>query len=133
MLRRAHTLVTRARERIRAAAEADPHGWAERDDDRAILVHDDVPPDPLPEPAADGEPPLGSPEPGAPDLEGPISRGGVSGPPAGGRPHRTGSTARRLTGAGREAPDAVPTALRIAASWSWRLIVVIVAVYALLY
>ena len=43
MLRRAHDLVARARERIRAAAEHDPHAWPERDDDRAILVHDDEP------------------------------------------------------------------------------------------
>ena len=43
MLRRASELTTRARERIRAAREHDPHSWPERDDDRAILVHDDEP------------------------------------------------------------------------------------------
>jgi predicted PurR-regulated permease PerM len=134
MLRRAGDLVTRARERIRAAAETDPHGWPERDDDRAILVHDDVPADPDLVPAEDGAPPLGSPEPGAPDLDGPIGPGGVSGPPSGGRAHRTGPNARRLTGASRRpADDAVPTALRVAASWSWRLIVVLAGLYALLY
>src|SRR3954463_6505727 len=99
MLQRANTLVARARERIRTAAEHDPHAWPERDDNRAILVHDDEtepPPDvpDLPDGAdgADGagasRPPLGSPEPGAPDLDGPISPGGVSGPPAGGRQGR---------------------------------------------
>src|SRR6476469_11283101 len=92
MLRRANDVFVRARERIRIAAEHDPHAWPERDDDRAILVHDDDP-----EPAADGiheeraadtavdRPPLGSPEPGAPDLDG-VGPGGVSGPPEGGRP-----------------------------------------------
>ncbi|MGY1706700.1 AI-2E family transporter [Geodermatophilus sp. SYSU D00697] len=134
MLRRASSLVTRARERIRAAAEADPHGWPERDDDRAILVHDDLPADPAPEPGEDEEPPLGSPESGAPDLDGPIGPGGVSGPPRGARTHRTGPNARRLTGTGRRATDdAVPTALRVAASWSWRLIVVLAGLWALLY
>src|SRR3954462_6767165 len=100
MLGRANTLVTRARERIRAAAEHDPHAWPERDDNRAILVHDDEP-EPLrddpdnPDGGADPDgtgaprPPLGSPEAGAPDLDGPINPGGVSGPPRnGGRPHR---------------------------------------------
>ena len=42
MLRRASDLATRARERIRAAREHDPHGWHERDDDRAPLSHEDV-------------------------------------------------------------------------------------------
>jgi predicted PurR-regulated permease PerM len=138
VLRRASHLVERARERIRAAAEHDPHGWPERDDDRAILVHDDVPVEPAADlpPGDDGtQPPLGSPEPGAPDLDGPIQPGGVSGPPAGGRPHRTGQHARRLTGADRRTRDeaVVPAGLRIAAAWSWRLIVVIAGVYVLLY
>ena len=43
MLRRAGALSARARERIRAAREHDPHAWPERDDDRAILVRDDEP------------------------------------------------------------------------------------------
>jgi predicted PurR-regulated permease PerM len=149
MLRRATSLVTHVRERIRAAAEHDPHGWPEHDDDRAILVHDDVPAtgpegahpdDPAPDaggPAGgDDRPPLGSPEPGAPDLDGPIGPGGVSGPPAGSRPNRTGQHARRLTGADRRGDldtAAVPAGLRIAAAWSWRVIAVIAGIYVLLY
>jgi predicted PurR-regulated permease PerM len=170
MLRRANDLVARARERIRAAAEHDPHAWPERDDDRAILVHDEpraghdddqlpddqLPDDQLPddggprpgepepvdlvrippdEPGS-SRPPLGSPEPGAPDLDGPVGPGGVSGPPAGGRPHRPDERSRRLTrspGDPRSAETSVPNGLRIAAAWSWRLIVVLVGVYALLY
>ncbi|HJX45465.1 MAG TPA: AI-2E family transporter, partial [Geodermatophilus sp.] len=88
MLQRATHMVARTRERIRAAAERDPHAWPERDDDRAILVRDDVPDAVLDEPSPDGDAPLGSPEPGAPDLDGPLAPGGVSGPPDGGRPHR---------------------------------------------
>ncbi|MGY1632762.1 AI-2E family transporter [Geodermatophilus sp. SYSU D01186] len=139
VLRRASHLLERARERIRAAAEHDPHGWPERDDDRAILVRDDdvatEPPADLPAGDDAAQPPLGSPQPGAPDLDGPIGPGGVSGPPAGGRPHRNGRHARRLTGADRRTSDdaVVPTGLRIAAAWSWRLIVVIAGIYVLLY
>ena len=80
MLRRASDLVARARERIRLAAEHDPHAWPERDDDRAILVRDDEPaafepdlgPDAEPPVGGDGaaRPPLGSPSPAAPDLDG---------------------------------------------------------------
>src|SRR5919199_5694915 len=97
MLRHANALVERARERIRAAAEHDPHAWPERDDDRAILLRDeDVPPatggdldddpgDPGDDPGRlladrpDGPAarerderapaPLGSPAPGAVDLD----------------------------------------------------------------
>ena len=160
MLRRANDLVARARERIRAAAEHDPHAWPERDDDRAILVRDDevldydddpdddgLPragdPDPIDfvriPPDDDGgssRPPLGSPQPGAPDLDGAVGPGGVSGPPAGGRPHRPGERSRRLArspGDPRNAETAVPNALRVASAWSWRLIVVLAGVYALLY
>src|SRR4051794_33206758 len=125
MLRRANDLVARARERIRLAAEHDPHAWPERDDDRAILVHDDELEDfePVDEPVADGNgatrPPLGSPDPAAPDLDGALGPGGVSGPPAGGRPHRPGERNRRLTGADRRAgvEEGVPTGLRTAAAW----------------
>jgi predicted PurR-regulated permease PerM len=143
MLRRAHELVGRARERIRAAAEHDPHAWPERDDDRAILVHDDdpepidfvvVPPDDPGDGA--GRPPLGSPEPGAPDVDGGIGPGGVSGPPPDGRPHRPGERSRRLmTSSPRNAPPeaGVPNGLRTAAAWSWRMIVVIAGFYVLLY
>jgi predicted PurR-regulated permease PerM len=144
MLRRANDLTARARERIRAAREHDPHAWPERDDDRAILVHDDepepidfveIPPDDEP---GDGStrPPLGSPEPGAPDLDGAASSGAVSGPPQGGRPHRPAERSRRLmTTSGRGAPpeSGVPDGLRTAAAWSWRLIVVIAGFYVLLY
>jgi predicted PurR-regulated permease PerM len=142
MLGRANSLVARARERIRAAAEHDPHAWPERDDDRAILVHDDEfeamheDLDGSPNGSTDGatRPPLGSPEPGAPDLDGGIQPGGVSGPPNGGRSHRTGERTSRLLrerSAGAEA--GVPTGLRLAAAWSWRLIVVLVGLYALIY
>jgi predicted PurR-regulated permease PerM len=138
---RARSAAAQARERIRAAAEHDPHAWPEHDDG-TVLVHDDdepeahdAEPEPidvveLPEDAhpADGRPPLGSPEPGAPDLDGTVGPGGVSGPPRGGRPHR------RAERTGRRAPDdSVPAGLRIAASWSWRLVVVVGAVYALLW
>ncbi|MGY1830532.1 AI-2E family transporter [Geodermatophilus sp. SYSU D01180] len=141
MLRQAGSLVARARERIRAAGERDPHAWPERDGDRAILVHDDEVHDEEPasgpaDPLADGEPPLGSPEPGAPDLDGPLAPGGVSGPPDGGRPHRAAERGRRLLGPAREAPQgdaAVPGALRTAAAWSWRLIAVLAGLYVLLY
>jgi predicted PurR-regulated permease PerM len=78
-------------------------------------------------------PPLGSPAPGAPDIDTP---GGVSGPPDGGRPHRPAERSRRLmTGADRRsAPeDGVPFGLRTAAAWSWRLIVVLAGFYVLLY
>ena len=141
MLRRASELNARARERIRAAREHDPHAWPERDDDRAILVHDDEP-EPIdfveipPDDDGDTRPPLGSPEPGAPDVDGAVSPGGVSGPPEGGRPHRPGERARRLmTGSARNTPAeaGVPNGLRTAAAWSWRLIVVIAAFYVLLY
>jgi predicted PurR-regulated permease PerM len=143
MLRRAGALSARARERIRAAREHDPHAWPERDDDRAILVRDDEPIDmvEVPEDEADDTgstaPPLGSPQPGAPDLDGAAGPAGVSGPPQGGRPHRPGERSRRLmSGAdrGRSAPeDGVPFGLRTAAAWSWRLIVVIAGFYVLLY
>ncbi|NYJ05075.1 AI-2E family transporter [Petropleomorpha daqingensis] len=146
MLRRAKPLVERARERIRAAAEHDPHAWPERHDDGAVLVHDEDGTEPHAGPPeatdddldAEGatQPPLGSPEPGAPDLDGPLAPGGVSGPPRnGGRPHRPGErTSRLLPGRSAASPDggAVPTGLRTAAAWSWRLIVVVVGVYVLL-
>ncbi|MGY1741423.1 MULTISPECIES: AI-2E family transporter [unclassified Blastococcus] len=135
MLRRANALVSRARERIRAAAEADPHGWHGRDEDRSILVRDDEAaaldgsPDADLDADPDGayHPPLGSPEPGAPDLDGALGPGGVSGPPAGG-------SARRRHSPRRPVGDAsVPNGLRTAAAWSWRLIVVLVGAYVLLW
>ncbi|HEY0402507.1 MAG TPA: AI-2E family transporter [Blastococcus sp.] len=144
MLRRANDLTARARERIRAAREHDPHAWPERDDDRAILVHDgepepidfvEIPPDDV-SGAGSTRPPLGSPEPGAADVDGAASSGAVSGPPQGGRPHRPGERSRRLmTSSGRGTPpeSGVPDGLRTAAAWSWRFIVVIAGFYVLLY
>jgi predicted PurR-regulated permease PerM len=144
MLRRASVLSERARERIRAAREHDPHAWSHPHTD--AQAHDA---DPVEEPAvqavADGEdgsthPPLGSPEAGAPDLDGPIGPGGVSGPPAARSPE--GAPARRAPAgppAATPAPahsgaeDGVPFGLRTAAAWSWRLIVVVTAFYVLLY
>src|SRR5512132_2389451 len=129
MLRRANDPTARARARIRAAREHDPHAWPELDTDRALLVHDDEPAPidfvtdyPEDEDTGDGatRPPLGSPEAGAPDVDGAVGPGGVSGPPAGGRPHRPGERSRRLmTAAGRNAPAeaGVPDGLRTAAAW----------------
>ncbi|PWW22524.1 putative PurR-regulated permease PerM [Geodermatophilus normandii] len=136
MLRRASDVVARARERIRAAGERDPHAWPERDDDRAILVRDDEGDVDPAAPPADDEPPLGSPEPGAPDLDGPLGPGGVSGPPQGGRPQRAVERGRRVLGPGREPPrgdSSVPSGLRTAAAYSWRLIAVLAGLYVLLY
>jgi predicted PurR-regulated permease PerM len=149
MLRRANDLTARARARIRAAREHDPHAWPELDPDRAILVHDDPEPIDFVQDLADygdGEhdgadegasrPPLGSPAPGAPDVDGAVGAGQVSGPPAGGRPHRPGERSRRLmTGARRDTPPeaGVPNGLRTTAAWSWRLIVVIAGFYVLVY
>ncbi len=145
MLRRASDLSARARERIRAARQHDPHAWPERDDDRAILVHDDEPidfvqvPEELDEEPAPGAiaPPLGSPEPGAPDVDGAVGPGGVSGPPQGGRPHRPEERSRPLMASrgGRRyaAENGVPNGLRTAAAWSWRLISVIAGFYVLLW
>ena len=44
MLRRANDLTARARARIRAAREHDPHAWPEFDGERMILVHGDPEP-----------------------------------------------------------------------------------------
>ncbi|WP_448641385.1 AI-2E family transporter [Geodermatophilus sp. URMC 63] len=151
MLRRATHLVARAREQIRTAAERDPHAWPERDDDRAILVRDDEPWTTADDgggagngdsggnggdSGGDDDAPLGSPAPDAPDLDGPLGPGGVSGPPEGGRPHRPAERGRRLLGPGRDVPHgdaAVPSGLRTAASWSWRMIAVLAGLYVLLY
>lgn len=144
MLRRANDLTARARERIRAAREHDPHAWPDHGPDGAILLHDGDPEPidfvqiPDDDEATDGatRPPLGSPEAGAPDVDGAVGPGGVSGPPQGGRPQRPGERSRRLiTGARRDAPPeaGVPDGLRTAAAWSWRLIVVLAGSYVLLY
>src|SRR4051812_16047482 len=92
---RARDLTARARERIRAAREHDPHAWHHGQGDPAPIdfVHD-----PQEDEFDDGlddeaTPPLGSPESGAPDLDGAVGPGGVSGTPdrttpEGGRPRR---------------------------------------------
>src|SRR5215207_6350630 len=130
MRRRARDLTARARERIRVAREHDPHGWHHHGDgsdpEPIDFVHDPQ------EHEGSRRPPLGSPQPGAPDLDG---AGGVSGPPEttspeGGRPRppRPRRAPRR-----DPAEDDVPFGLRMAAAWSWRLIVVIAGFYVLLY
>jgi predicted PurR-regulated permease PerM len=133
MRRRARDLTARARERIRAAREHDPHAWH----------HHHVGPvdvDPADEPGAEREaegstrPPLGSPATGAVDLDGTLGPGGVSGPPArrspeGGAPRRPRSAPPRRSAA----EDDVPFGLRTAAAWAWRVIVVIAGGYVLLY
>ncbi|RBY97080.1 AI-2E family transporter [Blastococcus sp. TF02-8] len=136
MLGRAGQVVGRARERIRAAREHDPHGWPEhapRDDvDEPAAIDDGT----AEEGFEEGEPPLGSPEPGAPDLDGALGPGGVSGPPEGGRPQRREDRRRPLLtdppGGRIHAEEFVPTTLRTAAAWSWRLLVVLAGLYALL-
>ena len=130
MLRRGTHLLTRARERIRAAREHDPHAWPHPHPDDDAYLDDETT-----DHADDTEqPPLGSPEPGAPDLDGPLGPGGVSGPPAGTGQRREDADrrrrpARRLAAAEEE----VPRALRVAAAWSWRLIVVVAGLYLLLW
>src|SRR3954452_20957630 len=134
MRRRARDLTARARERIRAAREHDPHAWHHGDSEPEPIDFVSIPEyDEADEADDDGatRPPLGSPEPGAPDLDGAVGPGGVSGPPEGGRPHRRGERARRLmTGQRSEARGSaeadVPYGLRTAAAWSWRIIVVLV-------
>jgi predicted PurR-regulated permease PerM len=132
MLRRANALVGRARERIRIAGEHDPHGWHRHTEGQAATTddHGDHGDDPDDDAADDAHgadrPPLGSPEAGAPDLDGPIGPGGVSGPPEPARP-RARTRPRRPIG-----DDSVPSGLRTAAAWSWRLIVVLVGAYVLL-
>jgi predicted PurR-regulated permease PerM len=150
VLRRANHLVERARERIRAAREHDPHAWDHLH--RDVLVddhdghHDEPDPIDVVDVPADGDddmdgatrPPLGSPAPGAPDLDGAVGPSGVSGPPKGGRPHRPDERSRRPVTGRRDgdrwsAEADVPYGLRTAAAWSWRLIVVLVGLYVLLY
>jgi predicted PurR-regulated permease PerM len=142
---RARDLTSRARERIRAAREHDPHAWHRHDDedgepgpiDFVQTPYDEVEDDGLPDDDAEGSsrPPLGSPEAGAPDLDGAVGPGGVSGPPdrtspEGGRVRRPAPRpAARRTGV----EDDVPFGLRAAAAWSWRLIVVLAGFYVLLY
>src|ERR1700712_5247625 len=141
MLERAHTLLGRARARIRAAAEHDPHGWhhgqgdapagtdehAGDVDDDVLDEHPDGHPDDAPDDA--GRAPLGAPAEDAPDVDGLAT--GVSGPPAGGRPRAD----RPRSHLRREPPieGSVPAGLRLAAAWSWRVLVVLVALFALVW
>ena len=147
MRSRVRDLTARARERIRAAREHDPHAWHHHGagHPQPVDVVQEPADEPYDEPGDDGSggstrPPLGSPEPGAPDLDGAVGPGGVSGPPEGGTPRRPGDRARRETSERRGAnpprtgaEDYVPLGLRTAAAWSWRLIVVIAGFYLLLY
>src|SRR3954462_14610480 len=98
MRRRARDLTARARERIRAAREHDPHAWHHGDGEPEPIDFVSIPEyDEADEQDDDGatRPPLGSPEPGAADLDGAIGPGGVSGPPASRSPE--GAPARRRT------------------------------------
>jgi predicted PurR-regulated permease PerM len=154
MLQRASQTLQRARARIRAAREQDPHAWPEgavlvlEDGTRAVVGH-------VEEPHGDGgtstdlltgtgggtptdgdeEHPAGSPHPDAPDVDVP---GGVSGPPrAGGPPPAAGADRSRGSLLASDAPPRevereVPNGLRIAAAWSWRVVVVVLALYLLL-
>ncbi|KGH46135.1 hypothetical protein IN07_13650 [Modestobacter caceresii] len=147
MLQRARRVVDRARERIRAAAEHDPHAWPDgtvlvlEDGSRAVVDHVEEP-HPGDGHQATGAPvrdaaPLapGSPHPDAPDVDVP---GGVSGPPApGGPPPAPGrDRSRGSLLAPESAPRAVerdvPYGLRVAAAWSWRTVAVVAALYLLL-
>jgi predicted PurR-regulated permease PerM len=140
MLRRANDLVERARERIRLAAERDLHSWPELGDDRGLFHGDDAADGDgasgstaAPQPTVDDDvaggddrPPLGSPEPGAPDVD---DAPHISGPPDAardaGRGDVRGDGRRRFLRRGTDADgDSVPAGLRIAAAWSWRVILV---------
>ena len=140
MLSRATALFVRARERIRIAAEHDPHAWhpgrgdaaADQRDEPEATALDENPdghPDDAPEDA--GRAPLGAPTSDAPDVAG--LRGGVSGPPAGGRPRadRARTHLRRDPAASIE--SSVPAGLRLAAAWSWRMLMVLAALFALVW
>ena len=157
MLQRASQTLQRARARIRAAREQDPHAWPEgavlvmEDGTRAVVGHVEEPHDvgdtstdllpaidagPAPATHGDDEThPAGSPHSDAPDVDVP---GGVSGPPrAGGPPPAPGADRSRGSllasdGAPANVEQEVPNGLRVAAAWSWRLIVVVVALYLLL-
>jgi predicted PurR-regulated permease PerM len=147
MLRRANDLVERARERIRLAAERDLHSWPELVDDRDLFADDHpvatedgpavgndasgstaAPGPDVDEHIAGGDdrPPLGSPEPGAPDVD---DAPPLSGPPQAARP---GVRGRFRRGAPDGDGDTVPSGLRIAAAWSWRVILVGGLLYLLL-
>jgi predicted PurR-regulated permease PerM len=139
MRRRARDLTARARERIRAAREHDPHAWhhppgAEPEPIDVVSFPEYDEADEADEGGAT-RPPLGSPQPGAADVDGAVGPGGVGGPPdhrsPEGSPARPPAPRRSLRRSAAE--DDVPVGLRTAAAWSWRLIVVIAGFYVLLY
>ena len=99
MLRRASDLAARARERIRAAREHDPHGWHERDDDRAILVHDDEPIDFVEIPDDDPSPRTTTPAPPRPRSAAPNPA-----PPTSTAPSARAASAGRRRAAARTGP-----------------------------
>ncbi|MCO7218833.1 AI-2E family transporter [Klenkia sp. PcliD-1-E] len=146
---RATSLVRRARERIRAASEHDPHAWPEgtvlvlEDGSRAVVEHVEDPAQPRPpavDATEDGPRPddaysAGSPDPAAPDSD---VADGVSGPPRVGGPPPVPAHRDRATGSllasehPRPAADEVPNGLRVTAAWSWRVIAIGAALYLLL-
>lgn len=126
MLRRASDLAERARERIRLAAERDHHHWFDGPDEGDWTPDvDDESPDDLDDDGAEPSPPLGSPDPSAPDVD--------NAPPVSGPPTDRRAVGRR-PGQARRAPTAedVPAGLRLAAAWSWRLILIGTALYLVL-
>ncbi|MGY1884576.1 AI-2E family transporter [Blastococcus sp. SYSU DS0753] len=133
-------LAARARDRIRAAREHDPHAWHHHhgppDPYPVGIRHDPVPDGPGDRPDDTGatSPPLGSPAPGAPDLDGVVGAGGVGGPPDARSPEGSGPRPPGPPAVVHpaHAEDDVPFGLRTAAAWSWRLIVVIAGFYVLL-
>jgi predicted PurR-regulated permease PerM len=150
MRERASALLARARQRIRLAAEHDPHGWHHahldggrhdddghadddpvEDEDYVLDEHPDGHPDDAPD--ALGQAPLGAPTGDSPDVDG--VAGGVSGPPSGGRPRlrsdRPRSQQRRESAAAVQAN--VPAGLQLAAAWAWRVLVVLTAVFSLVW
>ena len=150
MLQRANHAARRARERIRAAREHDPHAWPEgtvlvmADGTRAVVDHLEgagstaptrttPPPTAPPATGPDDVHPVGSPHPAAEDapdgISGPPDPGGP--PPAAGRDRSSGSLLGPDGAVGSAERD-VPNGLRIAAAWSWRSIAVVAALYLLL-
>jgi predicted PurR-regulated permease PerM len=143
MRQRANDLLARARERIRLAAEHDPHAWQhgsvdpaghavdqDLEDDEVLLdEHPDGHPDDAPDDA--GRARLGAPTGDAPDIDG--IDGAVSGPPAGGRPRLRSDRPRSQLRRDAAAETTVPAGLQLAAAWSWRVLVVLAALYALVW
>src|SRR4051812_31931931 len=114
MRRRARDLTTRARERIRAAREHDPHAWNHPNGNVGPEPIDfvEVPPDEEDEPAEGAtRPPLGSPEPGGP-MSPAASAAGASAarPTAAGRSVRPSGASGRLPRAGPAPKTTSPSA-----------------------